>query len=49
MIEKNSFPGNLFLTIPSKGDKEICKYPNAQFTSTGNGIPISSTGNHFQY
>ena len=27
----------------------ICKYPNAQFTSTGNGIPISSNGTHFQY
>jgi hypothetical protein len=34
----------------------ICKYPNAQFTSTGNGRPISSTGtitgtekSHFRY
>ena len=27
----------------------ICKYPNAQFTSTGNGIPISRNGTHFQY
>ena len=27
----------------------ICKYPNTQFTSTGYGIPISSTGTHFQY
>jgi hypothetical protein len=29
--------------------KYICNYPNAQFTSTGNGIPISSNGTHFQY
>jgi hypothetical protein len=34
----------------------MCKYPNAQFTSTGNGRPISNTGtstgsvkSHFQY
>ena len=26
-----------------------CKYPNAQFTRTGNGIPISSNGTHFRY
>ncbi len=28
----------------------MCKYvsyPNAQFTSTGNGTPISSNGTHF--
>jgi hypothetical protein len=24
--------------------RSMCKYPNAQFTSTGNGPPISSTG-----
>ena len=36
--------------------RSMCKYPNAQFTSTGNGPPISSTGtitgseqSHFQY
>ncbi len=27
----------------------MCKCPNAQFASTGTGIPISSTGTHFQY
>ena len=28
---------------------DMCKYPNAQFTITGNGTPISSTGTHYQY
>ncbi len=32
-----------------RGLPYICKYPNAQFTSTGNGIPISSNDTHFQY
>ena len=27
----------------------LCKYPNAQFTITRNGILISSTGTHYQY
>ena len=29
--------------------RTLCKNPNAQFTITGNGIPISSNGTHFQY
>ncbi len=27
----------------------MCKYPNVQFTITGNGTPISSNGTHYRY
>ena len=33
----------------SVGCKERPKYPNAQFTITGNGTPISSNGTHYRY
>ena len=36
---------NLLCTVWSKC---VCKYPNAQFTSSGNGIPVSSNGTHFR-